>query len=171
MCKLLKLFGAGWKDTSLGLMIPALTQTKKASLKLPAAAGKFSQVTSRNKGHSLPGQISACICRWFYLRNSLQMAIAIKFAPSSFTVWFRNKTINRWKKILGKFWFLKRPETCLNKVWAQKWSKDNPKKIQKWLFNQFWLTNCKTLWNRRVQNYLRWEQVNFFAGESTYRCG
>ena len=42
---------------------PILTSTLKASVKLPAGAGKFPPVTCRNRRQSLPAENFACICR------------------------------------------------------------------------------------------------------------
>ena len=54
---LVKMFGTGFKETSLGLKKSALTRTIKASHKLPAGAGKFPPVTRGNRRQSLPAEI------------------------------------------------------------------------------------------------------------------
>ena len=85
---LVKMFGARWKQTPLGLIKSAWTRRIKTSNELPAGAGKIPPITCGNRTQSLPAEIFACICRFFY---SLSATIAGKFARASFTVYVRRK--------------------------------------------------------------------------------
>ena len=95
---LVELFDTGYKVTSLGWKKSALTGTIKASRKLSAGSGKFPPVTCGKRGQLLPAEIFDCICRYFYLRNSLPAVIAGKFARAIFTMHKRS--------FLNYFWVL-----------------------------------------------------------------
>ena len=71
-----------------------MTGTIKASPNLPAGAGKFLPVTRGNRRHSLPAEIFACMCRYFYLQIILLAAFAVHFARASFTVYPLSKKMS-----------------------------------------------------------------------------
>ena len=56
----------------------------------------FTNITKKNRMQSLPAEIFACICRYFYLRISLPAAFAGNFARASFTVYTGALTHKMW---------------------------------------------------------------------------